>query len=251
MIPFRYSPLGSSIKFFTFTINAVPTNAVVKINNVVRNSIYTKVGTTINWEVSLNGYITQSGTEVLNSNIVKNIELKPADPFTPGSIVIPEVANPQSTVISNELIVSVPNTIFKVWCIAGGNSYKWCYIGCNWAASGAGFIGKIKINTPCKLRLITGAQRVASDLQVADINSDTWYSIILANACTDTGTDPRWSVGSIVVNRNSTFNTYLDIELESNGNTGSQSAYGASVWNGYGSGATNGYTQLQYIGLAT
>lgn len=59
MIPSILLPLGSKIKFTSFTINPTPSNATVKINNIVRNSIYTKVGTTINWEVSLDGYNTK------------------------------------------------------------------------------------------------------------------------------------------------------------------------------------------------
>lgn len=97
--------------------------------------------------------------------------------------------------------------------------------------------------------MIIGAQRQASQLQVATWNDpNTWYGLIVANACTDKSSgDPRWSGGSIGVNRDSTFNNYFDIELEAKGNNGSQSAYGASLYGGYGSGSTNGYGKFQYI----
>lgn len=60
----------------TFTVNAIPTNAVVKLNSEIQNSITVDYGSTVNYEVSLDGYVTQSGTtEALTKNTSINITL--------------------------------------------------------------------------------------------------------------------------------------------------------------------------------
>lgn len=45
-----------------FTINPTPANATVKLNGVEQNSITVKIGTTVTYEVSADGYVTKSGT---------------------------------------------------------------------------------------------------------------------------------------------------------------------------------------------
>ena len=62
-------------QIYTFSINASPTGAIVKINGEERTSIQVEVGSNVSWEVSLTGYNTQSGTETVNGNITKNISL--------------------------------------------------------------------------------------------------------------------------------------------------------------------------------
>ena len=65
---------------YTFTINPTPSDATVKItvdgNTYYQNSITANINEFINWEVSKDGYISQSGTEVLNQNITLNITLE-------------------------------------------------------------------------------------------------------------------------------------------------------------------------------
>ncbi|MBR6504571.1 MAG: hypothetical protein IKT41_02470 [Clostridia bacterium] len=62
-------------KIYTFTINPTPASAIVKINGEERKSIQIEDGSTVSWEVSLTGYNTQSGTEIINGNVTKNISL--------------------------------------------------------------------------------------------------------------------------------------------------------------------------------
>ena len=160
--------------------------------------------------------------------------------------IICEIDNPAA---SQTVDVDMPKKgVLALWLVSGGNSYKWCYIGCNAAGSGAGFIGKLYFNQKCHLRLTVGGQREDSKLQVAVWgDKSVWYDLVVATSSKDNwSADPRGSVGTITVNRSSTFNTFFDIELEANGNGGG-GGYGASVWNGYGSGAVNGYGKLQYL----
>lgn len=62
----------------TFVIVAVPSDAIVKINGVVRNSFVAEYGTSISWSVSRENYITQSGTLTLteDTSIEVSLELK-------------------------------------------------------------------------------------------------------------------------------------------------------------------------------
>lgn len=167
-------------------------------------------------------------------------------PYKKDEVII-EIANPSAQTVQE---IDMPaKGVLKLWLVSGGNSYRWCYIGCNYAGSGAGFIGKLYFNQKCHLRLIVGGQREDSELQVAVWgDKSVWYGLVLAASSKDNwSADPRGSVGTITVNRDSTLNNYFDIELEANGNGGSQSGHGASVYGGYGSGSTNGYAKLQYI----
>ena len=169
-----------------------------------------------------------------------------SEPFKKGTILV-TVDNPSASTVRE---IDMPaKGVLALWLVSGGNSYKWCYIGCNVAGSGAGFIGKLYFKQKCHLRLTVGGQREDSKLQAAVWgDKSVWYDLVVATSSKDNWSgDPRGSVGTITVNRSSTFNTFFDIELEANGNGGSQSSYGASVWNGYGSGGKNGYGQLQYI----
>lgn len=51
------------IPYYTFKINATPSNATVKINSQTTNSVTVMTGTTCTWSVSASGYETKSGTE--------------------------------------------------------------------------------------------------------------------------------------------------------------------------------------------
>ena len=167
-------------------------------------------------------------------------------PYKKGEVLV-TVDNPQDLVVKE--IDMLAKGVLKLWLVSGGNGYRWCYIGCNYAGSGAGFIGSLYFNQKCHLKLTVGAQLQDSILQAAPWgNKSTWTDLVKATSSKDNWSgDPRSSLGTISVNRNSTFNNYFDIELEAKGNGGSQSDYGASVYSGYGSGGKNGYGKLQYI----
>ena len=63
------------INQYTFTIVATPADATVMINGEVRSSITADYGTSITWEVSKEGYTTQSNTETLTGDTTRNITL--------------------------------------------------------------------------------------------------------------------------------------------------------------------------------
>ena len=60
---------------YTFSIVATPVDATVTINGEVRSSITADYGTSITWEVSKEGYTTQSNTETLTGDTTRNITL--------------------------------------------------------------------------------------------------------------------------------------------------------------------------------
>lgn len=63
---------------YTFSIAATPADATVTINGEVRSSITADYGTSIAWEVSKEGYTTQSNTETLTGDTTRNITLTEA-----------------------------------------------------------------------------------------------------------------------------------------------------------------------------
>lgn len=168
-----------------------------------------------------------------------------SDPYKRGQVLY-ELGNPSSTTTSAAIKVPKPG-VYQVWIVGGGNTTNWCYIGCNYPGSAAGFVGKMYFNTKCYLRFIIGGQDAHSYLQVAAWNApSTWYNLIVCEAGTD-ASGGAGRGGYIAVNRDSTFNNYFDIELETNGNNGSNSGYPASVYGGYGTKDVNGYGKLEYI----
>lgn len=62
-------------KRFSITTNIA--NATIKINGVEQSTIKVLAGSTINWEVSKDGYHTQSGSMVVQDDIIKSVELLP------------------------------------------------------------------------------------------------------------------------------------------------------------------------------
>lgn len=166
--------------------------------------------------------------------------------YTPGDI-LGEIANPGDGA-NNVFYVDMPKPgVLKYWGVGGGNGNTWCYIGCNYAGSAAGFIGKLYFNRKCRLRVIVGRNYEASQLAVAEWGTEDWTTLIQCNYGANAGGGGGGSGGSVYVNRDSTFNTFFDIELERNGNGGNNSTYGGSVWNGYGRAGTNGYGKLEYV----
>lgn len=60
---------------FTFAINPTPTDATVVINGSTTKSIRAAKGHTVTWSVSKTGFVTQSGSEVISGDVLKNITL--------------------------------------------------------------------------------------------------------------------------------------------------------------------------------
>lgn len=62
-----------------FAITTNVTDATIKINGTEQSSVWVPEGATVDWEVSKFGYYTQSGSEVVNSDITKYVELLPLE----------------------------------------------------------------------------------------------------------------------------------------------------------------------------
>lgn len=166
--------------------------------------------------------------------------------YTPGQS-LGKIANPQDAANQWFYVDVYRPGVYKLGLVGGGNTTNWCYIGCNYPGSAAGFIGKMYFNTKCHLRVGVGLQDQPSRLQVASWEDpNTWYNLVLCEAGKD-ASGGAGRGGYITVNRDSTFNNYFDIELETNGNNGSNSGYPASVYGGYGTKDVNGYGELVYI----
>lgn len=63
---------------YTFSVVANPSDAVIKLNGAERSSITVLSGSTVDWEVSKEGYFTQRGSEIVVANIEKVITLNSA-----------------------------------------------------------------------------------------------------------------------------------------------------------------------------
>ena len=59
----------------TFSITTIPTDCVVKLNGVAKNSITIIKGSSVNWEVSKSGYITKSGSIIVTENTSMQVSL--------------------------------------------------------------------------------------------------------------------------------------------------------------------------------
>ena len=64
-------------RLFTVTTNVE--DAIVKINGTEQSYVWALQGSTVEWEVSKDRYYTQSGSEVIESDITKHIELLPLE----------------------------------------------------------------------------------------------------------------------------------------------------------------------------
>lgn len=75
LYPFTWG--GGGLVYCTFSITTNVEGATIKINGVEQSSITVLAGSTINWEVSKDGYHSQSGSEVIGGELTKNIVLAP------------------------------------------------------------------------------------------------------------------------------------------------------------------------------
>ena len=60
---------------YTYTINPTPADATVVINGSTTKSIRAAEGHTVTWSVSKTGFVTQSGSDVISGDVLKNITL--------------------------------------------------------------------------------------------------------------------------------------------------------------------------------
>lgn len=59
----------------TFSITTIPSDCIVRLNGVVKNSVTVVKGSLVNWEVSKSGYITKSGSIVVEENTSMQVSL--------------------------------------------------------------------------------------------------------------------------------------------------------------------------------
>ena len=84
----------------TFSVTVDQTGATVVINGEVRSSISAVVGTAINWEVSKEGYLTQSGSTTLTSGESTQAVTMEEVPSGGGGVALSIVANPSDATIT-------------------------------------------------------------------------------------------------------------------------------------------------------
>lgn len=59
----------------TFSVTTIPSDCIVRLNGVARNSINIIKGSSVNWEVSKSGYITKSGSIIVTENTSMQVSL--------------------------------------------------------------------------------------------------------------------------------------------------------------------------------
>lgn len=59
----------------TFSITTIPSDCIVRLNGVARNSINIIKGSSVNWEVFKSGYITKSGSTIVTENTSMQVSL--------------------------------------------------------------------------------------------------------------------------------------------------------------------------------
>ena len=91
--------VSSKLKSYVFSISTHTEGAIIKLNGVEQSSISVMEGTVVNWEVSKEGYRTQSGSVIVNDNTTLNIELLPTVEI---ASIDAEFAQGARTVFSNQ-----------------------------------------------------------------------------------------------------------------------------------------------------
>ena len=75
LYPFEWGSGGGSLMYGTFTIICDTPDVVIKINGIEQSSYTGIIGSSINWEVSKEGYYTQTGSEVISGEMIKEVSL--------------------------------------------------------------------------------------------------------------------------------------------------------------------------------
>lgn len=110
-------------KKVTLTITTTPAGATVKINGTVRNSIEVDYGTSVTYEVSMDGYVTKSGSIVVmstGSTMTQNITLRAVGSTEPEEPESPDTGGGSGETITGTLFLS--NGALSV--VSGENFYR-------------------------------------------------------------------------------------------------------------------------------
>ena len=114
--------INLSETLYTYIIHPTPADATVTLTasgyTQLDNSISVPKGTTVEWSVSANNYVTQSGTKVVNDNCADNITLKALVEFTitptPNDAIVTLIATGYSQVGNS---IKVPYGTTVVWMV--------------------------------------------------------------------------------------------------------------------------------------
>lgn len=93
-------------KQYTLTVNPTPSDAVVKIDNVVRNSITVDYNTSVHIEVSKEGYISQGETIILTEDTVKQVILEPISQDTEYISISPQELEFNNNIQTKEISIN-------------------------------------------------------------------------------------------------------------------------------------------------
>lgn len=122
----------------TLIVTPTPADAVVKINGVERSSAAVEIGTTATWEVSMPGYVTQTGTQEMTKDTAITVELTALPQYT---VTINPIPSDAEVIIEDE----------------GGKTSITTYEGAtiSWVVSKEGYITKTGTHVVTKDETIT------------------------------------------------------------------------------------------------
>jgi len=95
--------LEADANTYTFTIDNGEQGATITINGTEQSSLTASAGTYIEWSVEKEGYISQSGSLILNEDTTEEIELEPISTFVLAINTTPSNANVK--VKKNDVVV--------------------------------------------------------------------------------------------------------------------------------------------------
>ena len=112
---------------YTFQISTDTPGAIVTMNSENRSSIQVAPGTSVNWSVSASGYVTQSGTETINGDVIKNVTLVANTPVNPSSYTFTINPTPTSATVTLSATgySTVSGTGNKSIAVANGTVVNW------------------------------------------------------------------------------------------------------------------------------
>lgn len=127
-------------KYCTFTIQPTPSSATVIIDGETTNTVSVKPGTTVVYTVSASNYYTQSGSIVVDSDIVKEISLVKF-PYSKNQVLL----NIRSTSKTTSSITLKGKGRYKLELEAGGAAGSGWQDSNVWAGGGSGAVIVVEV----------------------------------------------------------------------------------------------------------
>lgn len=224
---------------YTFAINATPSNAVIVINGVQQSSISAVNGTEISYEVSAEGYVSESGTLILTEDQTINVALVEIPKYTFTIVPTP----------NNAVVTINGDTIKSITAVAGTEI--------NYEVSADGYVSENGTLTLTENKTIN-VTLSAIPKYTFTINATPSDAIVLINGVQQSSitayenTNIEWSVvaegyspqsGKLVLVENTTLDVVLEVEVEVDGarlfTSGSTTWYLTENGELYGCGSNN------------